>query len=213
MVKSNRISGINKLMSKSVQHLSIISDRNEYETPTEQYENACVEYDIHPEIDVCATRLNSKCKEYIDKSKNFLDEMITIKKPFFMNPPYDPEYCCNICHENDFDKIKRKQTINGKQRIKIIWVCKSCKTRDDKTKIHNGIKDFMKKAFNTSRENGVNALILTYAKTDTEWWHEYIENKAEIHFIKGRIKFWFEGEPTKYPAPYPSCWIIFKNSF
>lgn len=76
---------------------------------------------------------------------------------------------------------------------------------------YSKIKIFMKKAFEESRKNNVNGLILTYSKTDTQFWHNYVEKKAEVHFIKGRIKFFFNGIKTKYPAPYPSCFIIYRK--
>lgn len=45
------------------------------------------------------------------------------------------------------------------------------------------------------------------ARTDTKWFHEYIYGKAEIRFIKGRLKF---GD-SKNSAPFPSMIVIFKN--
>ena len=45
------------------------------------------------------------------------------------------------------------------------------------------------------------------ARTDTNWFHTYIYNKAEIRFIKGRIKF----GNSKNSAPFPSMIVIFKN--
>ena len=45
------------------------------------------------------------------------------------------------------------------------------------------------------------------ARTDTRWFHTYIYNKAEIRFIKGRIKF----GNSKNSAPFPSMIVIFKN--
>ena len=47
------------------------------------------------------------------------------------------------------------------------------------------------------------------ARTDTRWFHTYIYNKAEIRFIKGRIKF----GNSKNSAPFPSMIVIFKNQF
>jgi site-specific DNA-methyltransferase (adenine-specific) len=44
------------------------------------------------------------------------------------------------------------------------------------------------------------------ARTDTKWFHEYIYGKAEIRFIKGRLKF---GDSKNY-APFPSMIVIFK---
>lgn len=44
------------------------------------------------------------------------------------------------------------------------------------------------------------------ARTDTKWFHDYIYGKAEIRFIKGRLKF---GD-SKNSAPFPSMIVIFK---
>lgn len=77
---------------------------------------------------------------------------------------------------------------------------------------YSKIYDFIKYAYEQHKKHDVTGLILTYSKTDTKWWHEFIENKAEVHFIKGRLKFNDEfGKITRYPAPYPSCWIIFRG--
>ena len=44
------------------------------------------------------------------------------------------------------------------------------------------------------------------ARTDTEWFHMYIYNKAkEIRFIKGRLKF----GGCANPAPFPSMVVVF----
>jgi len=71
--------------------------------------------------------------------------------------------------------------------------------------------DFMKKAYESHIKHNVTGLILVYAKTDTRWWHEFVENKAEVHFIKGRVKFYLDGQISKNSAPYPSCWIIYRK--
>ncbi len=47
----------------------------------------------------------------------------------------------------------------------------------------------MKHAWEMFKKHKGNWLILAYSKTDTEWWHEYVEDKAEVHFIRGRVKF------------------------
>ena len=117
--------------------------------------------------------------------------------------------------------------------IPMLDVCATCKNTKGWlffTKQHNALEkdwnqdffmnppyskvyDFMKKAYHESKKNNVNGLILVYAKTDTKWWHEFIENKAEVHFIKGRIKFLDpDGIKTKNSAPYPSCWIIYRRN-
>ena len=78
---------------------------------------------------------------------------------------------------------------------------------------YSEIKLWMKKAHEEHLKNNVTALILVYAKTDTKWWHEFVENIAEVHFIKGRLKFVKpDGTISKNSAPYPSCWIIYRKS-
>ena len=70
----------------------------------------------------------------------------------------------------------------------------------------------MQKAYEEHLANNVELMILAYAKTDTQWWWKWVENKAEVHFIKGRIKFLdAKGNPTKLSSPYPSVWIIYRR--
>lgn len=77
---------------------------------------------------------------------------------------------------------------------------------------YSKVKQFMKYAYEQHKKHNVNALILTFAKTDTKWWHQYVEKKAEVHFIQGRIRFLNgSGHLTKHPAPYPSVWIIYRK--
>jgi hypothetical protein len=71
--------------------------------------------------------------------------------------------------------------------------------------------EFMRHAYELHKKNNLNVLILAYSKTDTKWWHEFVEEKAEVHFIKGRVKFFIDGKLTKNSAPYPSCWIIYRR--
>jgi site-specific DNA-methyltransferase (adenine-specific) len=54
-------------------------------------------------------------------------------------------------------------------------------------------------------ENKMTVCLLP-ARTDTRWFHDYIYNKAEIRFIKGRLKF----GNSKNSAPFPSMIVIFK---
>jgi phage N-6-adenine-methyltransferase len=44
------------------------------------------------------------------------------------------------------------------------------------------------------------------ARTDTNWFHSWIYNKAEIRFIKGRLKF----GGAKNSAPFPSMVVVWK---
>ena len=66
------------------------------------------------------------------------------------------------------------------------------------------IGDWVKKA----SESNATVIMLLPARTDTKWFHEYIYNKAEIRFIKGRLKF---GNSVN-SAPFPSMIVIFRGS-
>ena len=55
-------------------------------------------------------------------------------------------------------------------------------------------------------------MLLIYAKTDTKWWHRFIEDRAEVHFIKGRIEFIKPNSLKRNAAPYPSCWVIYRKN-
>lgn len=56
-------------------------------------------------------------------------------------------------------------------------------------------------------ENGWTVALLP-ARTDTRWWHDYIQDKAEVRFIKGRLKF----GGSKNSAPFPSCVVVFRSA-
>ena len=50
-------------------------------------------------------------------------------------------------------------------------------------------------------------VMLLPARTDTRWFHDYIYGKAEIRFVRGRLKF---GE-SKNSAPFPSMAVIYRR--
>lgn len=53
------------------------------------------------------------------------------------------------------------------------------------------------------------AVMLIPARTDTRWWHSYIDKNpdAHVYFIKGRLKF----GNAKNCAPFPSALVVFTN--
>ena len=53
-----------------------------------------------------------------------------------------------------------------------------------------------------SEQGGV---ALLPARTDTKWFHNYIYKKADVRFIKGRLKF----GGSKNSAPFPSMLVVF----
>ena len=52
--------------------------------------------------------------------------------------------------------------------------------------------------------------MLIPARTDTTYFHDYIYHKAEIRFIRGRLKFVKDGIVGE-SAPFPSMVVIFKG--
>lgn len=65
------------------------------------------------------------------------------------------------------------------------------------------IGKWVKKAY----ESKSTVVLLLPARTDTRWFHEYIYGKAEIRFIKGRLKF---GD-GKNSAPFPSMVVVMRK--
>lgn len=51
------------------------------------------------------------------------------------------------------------------------------------------------------------AVMLLNARTDTRWFHDYIYRRAEIRFVKGRLKFGGQAQP----APFPSMVVVFRG--
>ena len=53
--------------------------------------------------------------------------------------------------------------------------------------------------------SGYTVVMLLPARTDTKWFHDYIYKRAEIRFLKGRLKF----GNSKNSAPFPSMVVVF----
>lgn len=68
-----------------------------------------------------------------------------------------------------------------------------------------GIKHWVKKA---SEAKGGVVVMLIPARTCTTYFHDYIYHKAEIRFIRGRLKF---GKAIT-AAPFPSMLVIFNSN-
>jgi phage N-6-adenine-methyltransferase len=49
--------------------------------------------------------------------------------------------------------------------------------------------------------------LLIPAKPDTQWWHTHCV-RGEVRFFKGRLRF----GAMKYPAPFPSALVVFRNA-
>lgn len=65
------------------------------------------------------------------------------------------------------------------------------------------IKDWMYKAATSD----ATTVLLVPARTDVKWFHEIVLPRAEVRFIKGRLRF----GGSKDPAPFPTMLVIFRN--
>lgn len=103
--------------------------------------------------------------------------------------------------------------------------CKRCFTPEDDGLIQNWdmggavycnppygkeIGLWVKKAYEEAQK-GTTIVMLIPARTDTKYFHEYIYHKAEIRFVKGRLKFSDENGTPKGTAPFPSMVVIYNR--
>lgn len=84
----------------------------------------------------------------------------------------------NSCLDNDWYRINFMNPPYGKGMIK-----------------------FIKKAYDETKNNLVSTIAVLPARTDTKWFHSYIYGKADVIFLKGRLKF--GGGKDNFDAPFP----------
>ena len=73
------------------------------------------------------------------------------------------------------------------------------------------ISKWVKKAYTETARTKKPIVMLLPARTDTAYFHDYIYNKAEIRFIRGRLKFSDENGTASNSAPFPSMVVIFNG--
>ena len=71
---------------------------------------------------------------------------------------------------------------------------------------YSQIKSWVKKAYEESFKPGTIVVLLIPARTDTKYFHDYILNRSEIRFLKGRLRF----NNAKDNAPFPSMVVVFR---
>ena len=70
------------------------------------------------------------------------------------------------------------------------------------------IADWVRYSYEQSQKPNTTVVMLIPARTDTRYFHDYIYGKAEIRFIKGRLKF---GDSTT-AAPFPSMVVVYRKN-
>lgn len=74
---------------------------------------------------------------------------------------------------------------------------------------YSKVRQFLEKGIiEIKRGNAELVVFLVFARTDTKWFHDLVYNKAEIRFIKGRLKF----GKSNNSAPAPSMLVIYKKN-
>ena len=69
---------------------------------------------------------------------------------------------------------------------------------------YSEVSKWVEKAYSEAKR-GAKTVMLIPSRTDTKWFHEFIYQKHEIRFVKGRLKF---GD-QKNSAPFPSMIVVF----
>ena len=69
------------------------------------------------------------------------------------------------------------------------------------------LKDWVEKCYREGHKDNTLVVLLIPARTDTTYFHDFILHRAEVRFIRGRLKF---GD-SKTGAPFPSMVAIFRG--
>ena len=73
------------------------------------------------------------------------------------------------------------------------------------------IGKWVQKAYEEA-QGGTPIVLLIPARTDTSYFHDYIYGKAEIRFIRGRLRFTDDDGNAADPAPFPSMLVIYNGT-
>lgn len=74
---------------------------------------------------------------------------------------------------------------------------------------YSRIGAWVEKCFREGQKDHTLVVLIIPSRTDTKYFHNFIYNRSEIRFIKGRLKF---GGHTEN-APFPSMVVIFRGAY
>ncbi len=103
----------------------------------------------------------------------------------------------------DFDPCPERPNFDG---LAIEW-----KERNFVNPPYSQISAWVEKGFQ-EWEKGRLVVFLIFARTDTRYFHKFLYGKAELRFIKGRVKFLNENGISPHSAPAPSMIAILRPS-
>jgi phage N-6-adenine-methyltransferase len=67
---------------------------------------------------------------------------------------------------------------------------------------------WVRKAYYASTSGCADVVMLLPARTETQWFQDYIYHRAEVRFIRGRLRF----SGATQNAPFPSMIVVFRKS-
>lgn len=70
-----------------------------------------------------------------------------------------------------------------------------------------GIERWLKKAYEST--DTATTVCLVPVRTDTAWFHDWVLNKAEIWYLRGRLHF----GGSKNSAPFPSMVLVYRSKW
>ena len=74
---------------------------------------------------------------------------------------------------------------------------------------YSEISRWVEKAYREGTKDNTLVVLLIPSRTDTKYFHNFIYNRTEIRFVKGRLRF---GKQTN-SAPFPSMIVIFRGAY
>jgi site-specific DNA-methyltransferase (adenine-specific) len=123
--------------------------------------------------------------------QSFFDDL-NAEFDFTLDPCASPENAkCPTYFTKDDDGLKQEW---GSHRV-------FCNPPYGKT-----MREWASKCYEASRA-GALVVLLAHSRTDTRWFHDSVYGKAEIRFVRGRLKF---GDGIQ-SAPFPSMVAIFRR--
>lgn len=110
------------------------------------------------------------------------------------------------CATNKNNKCKKFFTLED-DGLKMDWgkeivFCNPPYSKKEKGR--PGQESWIRKCYEEGKKTTV--VMLIPARTDTKAFHNYVYGKAEIRFLKGRLKF----KGAKYNAPFPCMVVVYR---
>lgn len=74
---------------------------------------------------------------------------------------------------------------------------------------YSEIGTWTEKCFRESQKDRTLVVLLIPSRTDTKYFHDFIYNRAEIRFVRGRLRF----SGSDVNAPFASMIVIFRGAY